>query len=71
MLYEKFIIVKEILVILNNLNDKLKFKYETRGIQVNYLDIESNLKKSTKIDIYYKIADIEQYFQFKSCHPRH
>ena len=68
---KKIMNVEEILIVVNNL-DQLNFKYETGGLQVNFLDLKIYIDNSViKTDIYYKNTDTKQYLQFKSCHPRH
>lgn len=58
---------------LNNLNTSLKFKCESSGHTVNFLDIKIYIKDDSTIetDIFYKPTDTHQYLNFYSNHPRH
>ena len=58
--------------ILNSLNSKLSFTYETSEEKISFLNVllykENN---SLKTDIFYKKTDSHDYLPFGSCHPRH
>jgi hypothetical protein len=69
---ENCISLETISVLLNNLNVDLKFKCETLGNAVNFLDIRIyKVENRIETDIFYKPTDSKQYLDFYSNHPRH
>lgn len=64
--------ISEISALLNDMNVDLKFKLESHGDQINFLDISIyNNQGKIETDIYYKATDTFQYLNFYSHHPHH
>ena len=58
--------------ILNSLHKDITFKMTVSEYELPFLDILKIKGDQTIVtDIFYKITDSKQYFNFKSCHPKH
>ena len=77
-LNESLISASDLLIILNSIDDKLKFTMDTSKKELAFLDvliklinIDNSILYTVSTDIYYKETDSFNYFPFKSCAPRH
>ena len=58
--------------ILNNLHPRIKFTMEYDQKEMNFLDINLQMKGKKRItDIYYKSTDTHNHAPFQSKHPKH
>ena len=63
---------EDVLDIMNDLNHKIKFTWDSRGDNATFLDIKLTKRNNAIItDIFYKETDTKQYLEFNSNHPRH
>jgi hypothetical protein len=63
--------LQDLIYILNNMNNNIKFTMETSQVSLPFLDILVNVENKHIItDIYYKPTDTKQYLDYRSCHPR-
>ena len=61
-----------ILDMMNELNHKIKFTWDSKGDTATFLDIRVlKIDGEVVTDIFYKETDTKQYLEFSSNHPRH